>query len=297
MNPNEAILADTAEDQRRVWASANFARVGAQHVLAHELLAHATGVHTGQRVLDVGAGTGNAALAAARRGAEAIAVDLVADGLAIAEQRAASEGFAITTQVADAQALPFPDEHFDVVLSTFAVIFAPDPRKAASELIRVCRPGGRIGLTTWTPQGYVGQHMSTLARHQARPGGTNALRWGEPQWLRRTLSGPITDLRTEALTIDMCMPSPDEAIDVQRQTLGPVRATFDALDAAGRQALTDELRSVIARFNQATDGTVLIPAEYLEITATKDPWTGEVFSAAMEAQVTEIVLGDRRHGL
>lgn len=262
-------LPDSALEQQQVWASANLARIGAQHVLGHELLVHSVDVHAGQRVLDVGAGTGNAAVAAARRGAEVTAIDLVEELLGIAQRRAGVEGFTITTRVADAQDLPFPDSHFDVVLSAFAVMFAPDPHKAASELFRVCRHGGRIGLTAWTPEGFVGQHMSTMAHYQSHSGGTNALRWGEENWVRQILTGRSSELRTLVRNVDMCHRSPGEAIESQRRGLGPVRATFDALDRDGQQALTEELKQVIARFNRATDGTVVVAAEYLESVAVR----------------------------
>jgi ubiquinone/menaquinone biosynthesis C-methylase UbiE len=139
------------ERARRVWSQGDFARAGAEQVIVGELLCRAIDIHPGERVLDVAAGSGNAALAAARRGASVTATDFVPALLETAARRAQVEGLELETREADAQDLPFPDATFDVVLSTFGVIFAPDQARAAAELLRVCRPGGRIGLTAWTP--------------------------------------------------------------------------------------------------------------------------------------------------
>jgi SAM-dependent methyltransferase len=254
----------------KVWGAADFARVGAQHVLAHELLASAVQVRPRERVLDVGAGTGNAALAAARRGAEVTAVDVVAASLEVAARRAATEGLSFNTRVADALQLPLDDAAFDVGLSTFAIMFAADPARAAEELLRVVRPGGRIGLTAWTAGGFVGRHMAVLA-HWSPAGNlyTAPLRWGDAAWVVDLLGDRVTSPRTQTLTVDLCHPSDSEMVEFQRQTLGPMKATFDRLTPEEQKDLTCELRAVIAEFNTAPDGTVIVPAEYLQLTAVR----------------------------
>jgi hypothetical protein len=160
------------------------------------------------------------------------------------------------------------------VLSTFAVMFARDAEKAAAESVRVCRPGGRIGLTAWTPDGYVGHRMAAPARHQSGPGGTRPLRWGEPDFVRELFADGIADLRIRTHAVEMRHESPDAGVASQRQSLGPVRATFDALNAAGQESLADELKQAMARFNTATDGTVVVPAGDLEVVARREPASG-----------------------
>jgi SAM-dependent methyltransferase len=258
-----------SNEETRVWAAGDLRPHGAPQVPGQHRLIDSVDVRAGERVLDVGTGTGNTALVAARRGAVVTGIDLVADFLATAQERATSERVEITTLVADAQDLPFPDGDFDVVLSTFAVMFARDAEQAAAELVRVCRPGGRIGLTAWTPDGFVGHSMAALARHQSTPGGMRPLRWGEPDFVRGLFTDGIADLQVRAYEVEMRHESADAGVASQRQSLGPVRATFDALDAAGQESLSNELKQAMARFNTATDGTVVVPAEYLEVVAVK----------------------------
>ena len=188
------------ERARTVWSLGDFARAGAEQVIVGELLCRAIDIHPTERVLDVAAGSGNAALAAARRGANVTATDFVPALLETAARRAQVEGLELETQEADAQDLPFPDATFDVVLSTFGVMFAPDPSRAAAELLRVCRPGGRIGLTAWTPDSVMAASQAIAARYAPpRPGARSAIEWGtearwatEPEETRHTNAGPPT---------------------------------------------------------------------------------------------------------
>lgn len=271
MTSTDSPFSGDAASQGRIWGSGNLRPLATAHSAGHDRLIQTVNVQPGEHVLDVGAGTGSAALAAARRGAAVTAIDLVADFLAVARERAAAENVAIATQVADAQDLPYSDDEFDVVLSSFAVMFAPDQQRAAAELVRVCRPGGRIGIISWTPNGYVGQSMAALSRYQAKPGGTRALNWGDEDYIRALFAEHTADLRLATHAVEMRHESPDAGVDMLRAALGPVRATFDALDPVRQQALAQELKAVMAQFNRTTDGTVSVQADYLEVLAVKAP--------------------------
>ncbi|WP_051795591.1 class I SAM-dependent methyltransferase [Kibdelosporangium aridum] len=253
----------TSIDAERIWASGNLRALATHHTAAHDRLVQSTGIRPGDSVLDVGAGTGTTSLAAARSGGAVTAVDIVADFLATVRERATAEDLDITTMVADAQDLPFQDGEFDVVLSTFAVMFAADATKAAAELVRVS--AGRIGVASWTADGFVGHCMATLARYQTGTIGLEPLRWGDEAFVRDLLPNP----RFTKYTVMTHHESPDKAVAFLRATLGPVRATFEALDDKRRNTLTEELKEVMARFNTTRDGSVAVPAEYLEAVVGK----------------------------
>jgi len=260
------------ERARAMWGSGDFARAGAEQVVVGELLARAVDVHPGERVLDVAAGSGNAALAAARRGARVVASDFVPAVLDRAVQRARVDGLDLETREADAQALPFGDGAFDVVLSTFGVMFAPDQPRAAAELLRVCRPGGRIGVTAWTPTGLVGATQAVTGRRAPVPpvpGLRSPMVWGTEAGVRELLGPGVTELHAEVLTTDLCGPSPAERVSFTRTYVGPTKTIFSGLDAAAQDELAAELTACFARFNRATDGTLVAPAEYLQVTATR----------------------------
>src|SRR4051812_9443106 len=190
------------------WSNGNFARVGARLVLVGELLCRSVDVHAGERVLDVAAGSGNAAISAARRGASVTASDFVEPLLEVAQARAELDGLQLATAVADAQALPFEDGSFDVVLSTFGAMFAPDQQRAADELLRVCRPGGRIGLANWVPDGLMARNMATVQEYLPPSPAAAAMRrpveWGDEAHLRELLGDRVSQLRAERRTIEMC---------------------------------------------------------------------------------------------
>src|SRR5690349_20662967 len=195
------------ERARTVWSLGDFARAGAEQVIVGELLARAIDIHPGERVLDVAAGSGNAALAAARRGASVTATDFVPALLETAARRAQVEGLELETREADAQDLRFPDATFDVVLSTFGVIFAPDQSRAAAELLRVCRPGGRIGLTAWTPDSVMAAIQAIAARFAPFPpvpGARSPIEWGTEARVRELLGSGVTELTAQVLSTDMC---------------------------------------------------------------------------------------------
>jgi SAM-dependent methyltransferase len=233
--------------RQKVWASGDFAKVGAGQVIVGERLARAVDVHPGHRVLDVAAGSGNAALAAARR--------------------AAAEGLPLRTREADAEHLPFGDGEFDVVLSTFGVMFAADQQRAADELLRVCRPGGRIGLTAWTPDGLVGSGQRVMARHlpPPPPDAPRPMLWGTPEHVRALLGDRVTDLRFRLRSTDLCGSSAAERVEFNRRHMGPTRAAFARLEPALQEKLAAELAADLERFNRATDGTLVAASEYLEV--------------------------------
>jgi SAM-dependent methyltransferase len=257
---------------RAMWALGDFARAGAEQVIVGELLCQAIGIHPGERVLDVAAGSGNAALAAARRGARVTATDFVPALLDTAARRAQAEGLDLETQEADAQALPFADGAFDAVLSTFGVMFAPDQSRAAAELLRVCRPGGRIGLTAWTPGSVMAATQAIAGRFAPFPpvpGARSPIEWGTEARVRELLGPGVTDLSAQMLTTDLCGASPADRVEFNRTYVGPTKAIFDRLDPAAQQTLADELAASLARFNRATDGTLVAAAEYLQVIATR----------------------------
>ena len=264
--------AQMTQRARAMWALGAFDRAATEQVIVAELLCRAIGIHPGERVLDVAAGSGNAALAASRRGAAVTATDFVPQLLKAAARRAQAEGLDLQTQEADAQALPFPGASFDVVLSTFGVMFAPDQARAAAELLRVCRPGGRIGLTAWTPGSLMAATQATAARFASFPpvpGARSPIEWGTETRVRELLGPGITKLSAQILTTDLCGTSPAGRVEFNRAYVGPTKAIFDRLDQAAQQTLADELASCLQRFNRATDGTLVASAEYLQLTATR----------------------------
>jgi len=262
---------------RAMWALGDFARAAAEQVIVGELLCRAIDIHPLERVLDVAAGSGNAALAAARRGAAVTATDFVPQLLEAAARRARAEGLDLETQEADAQSLPFPDAAFDVVLSTFGVMYAADQSRAAAELLRVCRPGGRIGLTAWTPGSVMAATQAAAAGFAPlppAPGASNPSEWGTETRVRELLRAGITELSAQVLTTDLCGNSPAGRVEFNRTYVGPTKAIFDRLDPAAQQTLAHELASCLQRYNRATDGTLVASAEYLQVIATRQPRPG-----------------------
>ncbi|MCU1621586.1 MAG: SAM-dependent methyltransferase [Frankiales bacterium] len=255
-------LADVTARQQRMWATGDFHRIGVAQVGVGERLVRSLRVRAGERVLDVAAGAGNTALAAARRFASAVATDFVPDLLDRARIRAEAEGLTLETAVADAQDLPYEDGSFDVVVSTFGAMFAPDQERTASELLRVLRPGGRLGMANWTPTGFVGEMFALGAAAVPPPPGLRPpTRWGTPEGLAELL-GPVT-VRTQ--TTDFVYPSPEFMLEHFRSWFGPTAAAFAVLDEAGQQRYTADLLALYLRHDEAGDGTVLIPSPYLEV--------------------------------
>lgn len=256
--------------QMASWASGDYAVIGTTLQIVGEQLAEACDLLCDERVLDVAAGNGNATLAAARRGGHVTSTDYVAALLERGEDRARAERLKVTFQVADAEALPFEAGSFDLVLSTFGVMFAPDQAKATSELTRVCRPGGRIGLANWTPEGFVGQMFKALGRHlPSQPGAQPPSNWGNEAWLRSHFDERDFLLQVTRRSFNFRYRSAAHFIDTFRTWYGPVHKAFAALPADGAKALEVDLTELINQSNRAGEASLVVPSEYLEVVITR----------------------------
>lgn len=255
--------------QQIAWGSGDYAVVGTTLQIVGETLCEAVDLRSNQRVLDVAAGNGNATLAAARRFAEVVSTDYVGSLLERGKQRAQAERLNVTFQEADAEALPFADGSFDVVLSTFGVMFTPNQEQAAAELLRVCRPGGKIGLANWTPESFVGQLFKTIGKYvPPAPGVQSPALWGSKQRLD-ALFAPGASVAATSRNFIFRYRSPLHWLDTFRDFYGPVVKAFAAIEPAAREALAADLLALVERFNGATDGTMVVPGEYLEVIATR----------------------------
>jgi len=253
--------------QQETWSSGDYAVIGTTLQITGENLCEAVDVSAGQRVLDVAAGNGNASLAAARRGCDVTATDYVGALLAGTAARAASEHLRITCQEADAEALPFDDGAFDVVLSTFGVMFAPDQERSSGEMRRVCRLGGRIGLTNWTPAGFIGQMFKIVGAHVPPPAGIRSpLQWGTEDRLRELFDGCQVAAATRQFVFRYR--SASDWLETFRTYYGPTLKAFGAVEADEAAALESELLALAAQHNTATDGTLRVPSDYLEVVVT-----------------------------
>jgi ubiquinone/menaquinone biosynthesis C-methylase UbiE len=263
-------LAALKKRQHAAWASGDYAVIGTRLQIVGEDLCEALDLRGGEKVLDVAAGNGNASLAAARRWCEVTATDYVPELLERARGRAVADGLDLEFQEADAEALPFDDASFDVVLSTFGVMFTPDQERAAAEMLRVCRSGGRIGLANWTPEGFIGQLFKTVGRFvPPAPGARSPALWGTRARLEELFGHAAADIKATPRQYVFRFRSPQHWIDVFRTYYGPVLKTFAALDPTARTSFEGELRQLIARFNRAHDGTAAIAGEYLEVVITR----------------------------
>ena len=263
-------LAAVRQRQQRTWAAGDFAVIGLPTVIVGEQLCEAVDLRAGQRVLDVATGSGNTALAAARRSCEVTGIDWVPELLARARERAAAERLPIEFSHGEAEGIPFPDGAFDAVLSTFGAMFAADQERTAGELLRVCRPGGRIGLACWTPDGLVGELLRTTAGHAPPAAGLEpATRWGTEERLRQLLGPGVTSLWVTRRSLVYRFRSPRDWLDLYRAYYGPTIKAFEALAPDGQEALARDLLDLLHRFNRADDGTVVAPSDYLEVVAIR----------------------------
>jgi ubiquinone/menaquinone biosynthesis C-methylase UbiE len=258
------------ERMRKIWTSGEYARIGNPLVLIGELLVEATDLRSGDKVLDVATGTGNTAISAARRFCDVTGMDLSPENIEHARKRAEAEGMRITFEVGDAENLAYDDASFDVVLSSIGVMFCPNQEKAADELLRVTRPGGKIGLASWTPDGFTGQKLKIVGKHVPPPPGVKPPSlWGTEERLRELLGGGISSLRVTRRTYNFRYPSADHYVGWFREYYGPTVRAFAALDAAGQEALARDLKELVESRNVSGDGTMVVPSDYLEAVAIR----------------------------
>ena len=263
-------LATLKTRQQAAWSSGNYAIVGTTLQIVGEQLCEALDLNSGSTVLDVAAGNGMASLAAARRWCDVTSTDYVPALLEQGRARAAAEGAVIEFREADAENLPFTDDSFDVVLSTFGVMFTPNQDRAAAELLRVCKPKGRIGLANWTPEGFIGQMFKTLGKFLPPPAGAKSpAMWGTRARLNEMFDAGASTIRAESRLFNFRYRSPQHFLEIFKTYYGPMLKAFAALDAANQQRLRDDLLALIGRMNRAEDGTMIVPSEYLEIIITR----------------------------
>jgi SAM-dependent methyltransferase len=252
--------------QQTAWSSGDYAVIGTTLQLTGETLTESVDIIAGEDVLDVAAGNGNAALAAARRGGVVTATDYVPSLLGGTRARAAAEGLAIEVREADAEALPFGDASFDVVLSTFGVMFTPNQEAAAAELVRVCRPNGRIGLTNWTPEGFVGQMFKIVGRYAPPPAGIQSpVRWGTEAGLDELFGATVRRIEVQRRQFVFRYRTPEHWLLAFRDYYGPVHKAFAAQDEATQRAFESDLLALAAEHNTSRTGALRIPSAYLEV--------------------------------
>ncbi len=256
--------------QRATWASGDFGRIGVQLQIVGESLCEAVDLRAGARVLDVAAGNGNASLAAARRFGDVTSTDYVPELLAQGLRRADADGLPMKSQLADAEDLPFSDDEFDVVLSTFGVMFAPNQKRAAAELLRVVRPGGRIGLASWTPDGMIGELFRTVGRFVPPPAGlTSPAAWGTETRIVELFGPAARDIHTQRKQFVFRYRSAEHWITVFRGFYGPVHKAFAALEPSAQSALHQALLQLLGQFNRGGVDSLIAPADYLEVVIAK----------------------------
>ena len=263
-------LAAIKTRQQATWASGDFGQIGVRLQIVGESICEAVDLHAGEKVLDVAAGNGNASLAAARRFADVTSTDYVPALLEQGRLRAEAEMLPISFHVADAEELHFPDDSFDVALSTFGVMFAPDQERAAAELLRVVRPGGRIGLACWTPEGFIGRLFELVGSFVPPPAGLRSpMAWGaEPRLVE--LFGPrASDIGTRRKMCDFRYASAEHWVGFFRAYYGPIHRAFAALDQDRQRAFYLSLTALAEKWNRSERGALVVPAEYLEIVITK----------------------------
>jgi ubiquinone/menaquinone biosynthesis C-methylase UbiE len=256
--------------QQAAWSSGNYAVVGTTLQIVGEQLCEALDLRSDWKVLDVAAGNGMASLAAARRWCDVTSTDYVPALLERGRARAIAEGLSIEFREADAESLPFPDASFDAVVSTFGVMFTPNQAQAASELARVCKPGGRIGLANWTPEGFIGQVFKTLGKHLPPPTGAKSpALWGTRGALDDMFGSKARSINAEQRSFNFRYKSPEHFLDIFKTFYGPMVKAFAALDQASQQNLHNDLYALIARMNKSGDTTMVVPSDYLEVVITR----------------------------
>jgi ubiquinone/menaquinone biosynthesis C-methylase UbiE len=256
--------------QHGAWSSGDYAVIGTTLQIVGEDLCEALDIRAGQKVLDVAAGNGNVSLAAARRWCDVVSTDYVPGLLERGKHRAEADGLKIEFREADAEALSFGDAAFDVVVSTFGVMFTPNQERAASELTRVCKRGGKIGLANWTPGGFIGQVFKTLGGYLPPPAGAKSpALWGTEARINEMFGSSASAIRAERRNFVFRYRSPEHFMDIFENYYGPMLKAFAALDATNQQKLRQDLMALVGTLNRADDGTMVVPSEYLEVVIVK----------------------------
>jgi len=264
-----ADLAAVKGRQQAAWSAGDYAVVGTTLQIVGESLCEALDLRAGARVLDVAAGNGNATLAAARRWADVTSTDYVPTLLERGRARAGAEGLPVKFEQADAENLQYADASFDAVLSTFGVMFTPDQEKAAAEMARVCKPGGRIGLANWTPSSFIGELFKVMGRYLPPPAGVKSPSlWGTEERLRELFADRLDSIAVERKDFVFRYRSAAHWLEVFRTYYGPMQKAFGALDSARQESLAADLIALAERFNRATDGSLVAPSQYLEVVCT-----------------------------
>ncbi len=270
MNTQPPDLAAIKERQQKAWASGDYAMFGATLLIMSELLCEAVDLRPGQRVLDVATGSGNTALAAARRFCAVTGIDYVPALLDRGRERATAERLEVVFREGDAEDIPLPDASFDVVLSTIGVMFAPDQKKAAGELLRVCKPGGKIGLTSWTPDSFAGKMPDVLGRYVPPPPGLEPpTLWGTEERLRELLGSGARSLQIARRSFVFRYRSVRHYLEMLESYLGPTREAFRRLGPAEKENLVGDLADFVNSFNRSDDETMVVPSDYLEVVVTR----------------------------
>lgn len=269
-NNDAANFAAIKDKQQQMWASGDYAKVGTTLQITGELLCEAMDIRSGRSLLDVAAGNGNATLAAARRYCKVTSTDYVPALLDQSQTRAQAEGLAVEYQQADAENLPFAAGQFDYVVSTFGVMFAPNQTQAAAELLRVCKSGGKIGLANWTPDGFIGRLFKIVGKYVAPPAGVNSpALWGTEVFIRENFGPHATNIEIQPRQFTFRYLSADHWIEVFRTYYGPTHKVFNTLSGDAQVSFADDIRALIAEFNRADDGTLVVKSDYLEIVISK----------------------------
>jgi len=268
--PAQPDLSAVKARQRKTWSSGDYAIVGSRIVLISELLAEAADLRAGWDVLDVVCGAGNAALAAARRGARVVGIDYVDGLLAKARTRAAADGLDVEFRLGDAEDLPAADSSFDAVLSAVGAMFAPDHQRVADEIVRVTRPGGTVALASWTPDGFIGEMFQVITGHVPGPAGVpSPMLWGTTRHLRGLFGDALAEARFTERTFTFRFASAEEFVAFFRRWYGPTLKAFEALDETGRTELAAGLTDLVRRHDRLGDGNgVVVPSTYLEAVLT-----------------------------
>ena len=264
-------FAGIKQKQQATWASGDFAIIGTTLQIVGEELAEAADIRAGERVLDIAAGNGNATLAAARRFAQVTSTDYVHHLLEKGAARARAEGLEVRFELADAEDLPFADGTFDVALSTFGAMFTPEHARPAREMLRVVRPGGRIGLANWTPEGFIGQLFKVIGKYIPAPAGLNSpALWGNEAYVAELFGARGAEIRAVRKHFNFRYASAGHWLQIFRDFYGPTHKAFAALDEAGQARLATDITALLERLNVAGPRSLVVPGEYLEVVITKN---------------------------